>query len=144
MTDPQNWLTAHEMGSLPEGCMCTVLGDDHGWRILQWNERCEVHPQLKGSHLDPAKNGTQMALASRPLHMGGGEVMREVGVPNDECSDPEFHPAHCKCGPRSQAEFDLLMAKGQPVDVEVQLKKRLQVDQATERTEMEELRKEGE
>ena len=84
MFDARNWRTTAEMGKPPEGCLCMATQWAGGWKIVAWNKRCEVHPQLKGTVLDPEVSGKQVVEASRPLHMGGGSVLREVGVPADD------------------------------------------------------------
>lgn len=151
MLDPENWRTTQEMYGDPValGCICVLskpLDGSAGWSIKVWNNNCTVHPQLGGSPVDPE---VQLALADRPQHMGGGAVMREVGVPKDEPmvtkSGKELTDADVEKMAEEDsayvdekaakaedlgvsdddltaAEFDELVEKGQEVEVEVKLR----------------------
>ena len=75
------------------GCLCEVQGTPGNWHIVRFSRECEMHRQLRESHLD--SSGTQEVLAQRPLHMvkedGLQAVMKLVGDPNDP--NPEFKDA---------------------------------------------------
>lgn len=67
MLDPLNWKTTAEMASWPpdDGCVCRIEGVRGNWRLVQWSPLCTLHPQLKGTVLDPeVTNDYQRAVAS--------------------------------------------------------------------------------
>lgn len=83
------------------GTICAT----HGW-VMDDDRRCPEHGCIGGHGytVEPCCGACPMSP--------GGWLEEGAQIPAD-CSDPEFHPAQCRCTPGQRAWLDQALERGE-------------------------------